>query len=171
MSAPQGFSWIDKPRLAAMARPRSADDLAWLRKNGLQVLVSLTEDRPRKAWSDEAGILVFHEAMEDMEPPTQAQLGRAVSAIAHGLQLGMGVAVHCGAGLGRTGVVIAAWMVSTGLSPDEAIARVRRMRPNSVETREQEEAIREFARRFTASGGESASASGKGPPPGRPSPS
>ncbi len=31
MAAPSGFSWIDKPLLAAMARPSGADELAWLR--------------------------------------------------------------------------------------------------------------------------------------------
>ena len=50
-------------------------------KQGVQILVSLTEDRPRPAWGDEAGLLVYHEAMEDMEPPEQDALARAVSAI------------------------------------------------------------------------------------------
>jgi atypical dual specificity phosphatase len=49
--------------------------------------------------------------------------------------------VHCGAGLGRTGTVVAAWLVRRGRSAREAIAEVRRVRPGSVETREQEEAV------------------------------
>ena len=39
---PPGFSWVDQPRLAGMALPRSAEDLRWLRRNGIDVLVSLT---------------------------------------------------------------------------------------------------------------------------------
>src|SRR5436305_6308165 len=99
MSAPHGFSWIEKPLLAALAQPSSAEDLQWLRQQGIQVLVSLTEDRPRRDWTDAAGLLVFHEPLEDMEAPTQEQLDRAVSAINKALQAQMPVAVHCAAGL------------------------------------------------------------------------
>jgi hypothetical protein len=34
MSQPNGFSWIEKPLLAALARPTSAEDLVWLRSQG-----------------------------------------------------------------------------------------------------------------------------------------
>lgn len=147
MSAPQGFSWIERPRLAALARPRSPEDLHWLRQQGVQVLVSLTEDRLRKDWVEDAGLLVVHEPLEDMEPPTVEQLERSVSAIQRALEQGFGVAVHCGAGLGRTGVVLAAYLVTKGQTPEAAIARVRKLRPHSVETVEQEEAVALFARR------------------------
>jgi protein tyrosine phosphatase len=58
------------------------------------------------------------------------------------------VAVHCGAGLGRSGTPIAAYLVSQGAAPDDAIALVRARRPGSIETAEQEVAVHEFARRL-----------------------
>jgi atypical dual specificity phosphatase len=147
MSAPHGFSWIEKPLLAALARPSDPEDFTWLRKQGIEVLVSLTEDRPRRDWVEEANLLVFHEPMEDMEAPTQEQLDRCVSAILKANAKNMGVAVHCGAGLGRTGVVLAAYLVAKGMSAQNAVARVRRLRPGSIETDEQAEAVERFARR------------------------
>jgi atypical dual specificity phosphatase len=147
MSVPDGFSWVEKPLLAAMARPSDAETLTWLRDQGIQVLVSLTEDRPRRDWTDAAGLLVFHEPLEDMEAPSQEQLDRAVSAIEKATQHNMPVAVHCGAGMGRTGVVLAAYFVAHGSPASAAIARVRKLRPGSIETREQEEAVQLFARR------------------------
>ncbi len=147
MAAPQGFSWIDKPLLAALARPSSPEELAWLRSQGIEVLVSLTEDRPRRDWIEQANLLVFHEPLEDMEAPTQDQLDRCVSAIERATERNMGVAVHCGAGMGRTGTVLAAYLVAKGQSASNAIAKIRRLRPGSVETDDQVAAVELFARR------------------------
>lgn len=147
MPQPQGFSWIDRPLLAAMALPESKDDLEWLRQHGIEVLISLTEDPLRRDWVNDTGFLVVHEPINDMEAPTQEQLDRCVSAIARAHANNMGVAVHCGAGLGRTGVVIAAYLVHRGQTARDAIAHVRRLRPGSIETEEQAEAVAEFSRR------------------------
>ena len=147
MPQPNGFSWIDKPRLAGLARPESADDLVWLREQGIDLLVSLIEDRLRRDWVNEAGLLIVHEPVVDMEAPTQEQLDRCISAIDRALEKKMGVAVHCTAGLGRTGVVLACHLVTRGMSADNAIARSRRLRPGSIETDEQAIAVDEFARR------------------------
>jgi atypical dual specificity phosphatase len=147
MSQPDGFSWIEKPLLAGMPRPESLEELAWLRQQGIQLLVSLTVDPPRRDWINDSGLFLYHVPVEDMEPPTQEQLERAVSAIERANEREMGVAVHCGAGLGRTGVVLAAYLVNKGLDPQNAMARVRRLRPGSIETDEQAEAVVEFARR------------------------
>ena len=146
MAPPNGFTWVEKPHLAAMARPSEAEELTWLRKQGIELLIALTEDPPRRDWVNDAGLLVMHVPVEDMEAPTQGQLDRCVSAIERANGQGMGVAVHCGAGLGRTGVVLACYFVSKGLSAPNAIARVRRLRPGSVETDDQEVAVEEFAR-------------------------
>jgi atypical dual specificity phosphatase len=147
MAGPNGFSWIEKPLLGALARPSSLEDLLWLRQQGIEVLVSLTEERPRRDWTEEAGLLVFHEPLEDMQAPSQDQLARAVSAIQRATERKMPVAVHCGAGLGRTGVILAGFLVARGASAANAMARVRKLRPGSIETDEQERAVELFARR------------------------
>jgi atypical dual specificity phosphatase len=147
MTAPSGFSWIEKPLLAAMARPSDAEELLWLREQGIEVLLSLTEEKPRRDWVEGSGLLVYHEPLEDMEAPSQEQLDRCVSAILRANERKMGVAVHCGAGLGRTGVVIAAYFVARGLSAANAIARIRRLRSGSIETEDQAAAVEHFARR------------------------
>jgi atypical dual specificity phosphatase len=62
-------------------------------------------------------------------------------------EAGMAVAIHCAAGLGRTGTVLAAYFVAGGLSSREAVEKVRDLRPGSIETVEQERAIERFAAR------------------------
>ncbi|NBO91147.1 MAG: protein phosphatase [Planctomycetia bacterium] len=147
MSTPQGFSWVERPGLAALAQPRSLEDLLWLREQGIGVLVTLTEDRLRRDWVDEAGLLAFHEPLIDMEAPTAVQLDRSVSAITKAREQGFAVAVHCGAGLGRTGVVLAAYLTGQGMTAAAAIARIRKLRPHSIETVEQERAVEDYAQR------------------------
>jgi atypical dual specificity phosphatase len=150
MPPPHGFSWVEKPLLAGLARPSSPEDFRWLRAQGVEVLVSLTEDPPRRDWAEDAGLLVYHEPLEDMEPPTQDQIDRAVSAVLRATGRNMGVAVHCGAGLGRTGVILAAYFVAKGATAHNAVARIRKLRPGSIETDEQVEAVELYARRVRA---------------------
>jgi atypical dual specificity phosphatase len=147
MPQPDGFTWIEQPHFAAMARPRDPAELTWLRKQGIEVLLSLTEDPPRRDWVNDAGMLLVHVPVVDMEAPTQSQIDRCIATVEKASGRGMGVAVHCGAGLGRTGVIVACYYVTQGLTAQNAIARVRRLRPGSVETDEQAEAVEQFARR------------------------
>jgi atypical dual specificity phosphatase len=144
-SEPAGFSWIDRPHLAALARPAAPEELAWLRRQGVQLLITLTETPLRRDWLNDAGLLSMHVPVEDFHAPTVDQLDRCVSAIRRARDQGLGVAVHCAAGLGRTGTVLAAYLVGQGFTPRAAIARVREMRPGSVETEDQERIVEEFA--------------------------
>src|SRR5204862_463400 len=82
-----------------------------LRRQGIQLLLTLSEEPLRRDWVNDAGLLVLHVPVEDMEAPTQAQLDHCVSAIRRARAQGLGVAVHCAAGLGRTGSVLAAYFV------------------------------------------------------------
>jgi atypical dual specificity phosphatase len=144
---PPGFSWVDRPRLAALARPQSADDLRWLRRHGIDVLVSLTESPLPRQWLNEAGVLAVSVPVPDMEAPTDRQLDLILGTIRKANASGMGVAVHCAAGLGRTGTVLAAYFVAQGMPPEEAVVKVRDLRPGSIETAEQERAVEQYGRR------------------------
>jgi atypical dual specificity phosphatase len=143
---PFGFSWVDSPRLAALSYP-DADDLRWLRSNGIDIVMTLTEDPLPRHWVNEAGILAVHLPVRDMSAPSLEVLEAAVETIANAKKQEMAVAVHCMAGIGRTGTVLAAYFVDQGMSADDAIRKVRQLRPGSVETRGQEQAVAEFAER------------------------
>jgi protein-tyrosine phosphatase len=59
------------------------------------------------------------------------------------LQKGGGIAIHCAAGLGRTGTLAAQLLVMQGVEPDQAILDIRQARQGSIETLAQEQAIRD----------------------------
>jgi protein tyrosine phosphatase (PTP) superfamily phosphohydrolase (DUF442 family) len=65
----------------------------------------------------------------DDTPPTLEQLRQGAAFIAEEIARGGGVYVHCGAGVGRAPTMAAAYLVSTGMTPDQAWARIRAVRP------------------------------------------
>ena len=85
----------------------------------------------------------LHIPVEDFQAPEPGQILDAVHFIEEEIAKGGTVVVHCAAGLGRTGTILACYLVSQGETPEAAIQRVRAFRPGSVETDEQEMAIRD----------------------------
>jgi atypical dual specificity phosphatase len=69
-------------------------------------------------------------------------LDEAVNHIDKKIRSGKAVLVHCAAGKGRTGAVLAAYMIKKeNLTADQAIEKIRLMRPGSVQSITQETAL------------------------------
>ena len=137
---PFNFSWLLDGKVAGMAHP-PPDAESWLSDQGVTSVVSLTMRAP-----DSLGDLnTLHAPIPDMTPPSLDLLMKTVEFMREELVAGGAVAVHCTAGIGRTGTVLAAFLVSNGLTAGEAIRAVRSRRPGSIETRSQEEIVHKFA--------------------------
>ena len=57
------------------------------------------------------------------------------------LDAGEKILIHCRGGLGRTGLVAGRILVERGCAPKSAIQRIRSVRPNAIETSEQEQYV------------------------------
>ena len=147
MALPHVFDWLIPDQLGVCVNPTVSDQaVAELRTARAGLLINMHERPDRPELLAELGLQSLHMVVKNSDAPTQDQLERGVAAIDEALRDGIRVVVHCGAGLGRSGTLLAAYLVSQGSSADEAIARVREVRPGSVETLEQEQAVHEFAR-------------------------
>jgi atypical dual specificity phosphatase len=148
---PNSFTWLLPEQLAACVDPSVATGAAALLEAGrVGLLVNLHERPDPPELLKRLGAKTLHLPVQNSDPPTQQQLDVGVAAIRDALSQGTRVAVHCAAGLGRTGTLLAAYLVSQGCAPDDAIAQVRAARPGSVETAQQEAAIHQYATRIAA---------------------
>jgi protein-tyrosine phosphatase len=81
----------------------------------------------------------------DDHAPSLDQLRSGVAFIGQAIEGGGKVYVHCASGVGRAPTMAAAYLVSTGLSPDQAWAQIRRVRPFIRPTPPQLAVIDQFA--------------------------
>ncbi|KAM8986256.1 dual specificity protein phosphatase 23 isoform 1-T1 [Ara ararauna] len=141
---PPNFSWVSSGRLAGLAMPREPAHYAFLLRRGVRHLVSLTERDPPHHGSC-PGVLLHRLRVPDFTAPTPAQIRRFLRLVEAANARGEAVAVHCMLGHGRTGTMLACYLAKERkLNGADAIREIRRLRPGSIETREQEEAVIRF---------------------------
>ncbi|KAA0707652.1 Protein tyrosine phosphatase domain-containing protein 1 [Triplophysa tibetana] len=158
-------SWITD-NLLAMARPSTEiiekfNIIEQFQKCGLKTVINLQRPgehascggtlEPESSFTYrpevfmEAGIYFYNFGWKDYGVASLTTILDMVKVMSFAMQEGK-MAVHCHAGLGRTGVLIACFLVFTSrMSADQAILFVRAKRRNSIQTRGQLLCVREFA--------------------------
>jgi atypical dual specificity phosphatase len=145
---PTNFSWVIEKKLAGSGMPVNLPQLIWVAKNGIKSIITIRESPLPSSWL--AGVNekleYMHLKVDDFCAPSLESLETTVSYIDQHINEAKPVLVHCAAGKGRTGTVLAAYIMKQdpNLSALDAISKIRILRPGSVQSEEQISALQSF---------------------------
>jgi atypical dual specificity phosphatase len=147
---PRGFFWVTPGRLGGMPRPGMIDrlelDLAGLQRLGVTILVTLEESQTvDPAVLASFGIRAIHVPIVDMDVPSVDAAIALTDQLAASMESGDVVALHCRAGMGRTGTMLACQLIAAGETASAALDAVRSINPRCVQSAVQVDFLRSFA--------------------------
>lgn len=149
---PRGFRWILPGRLGTAPLPGavlSIDlDLMALKTVGVTMLITLTRGDLPQTKLAEHGLRNLHLPIYDREAPSVNQLRMLAIRMTRLLEQGEVLCVHCRAGLGRTGTVVAGWLVHQGTTAEAALQRLRDIDKEYVQSAHQEAFLHELEASF-----------------------
>ena len=142
---PDKFSWLIDNKLAGSGIPTSIDEIQWAIEQGIKSIVTVREEPLDDDWIKDVNYL--HIMSNDMGVPEFDDLIHAVDFIHRRITNNEPVMVHCLAGLGRTGTLLACYLIKhQKMSADDAMQKVREERHGSIQSFSQEEIIFQFAK-------------------------
>jgi atypical dual specificity phosphatase len=137
----RNFSYLIPGVLAGTNMPRDKNDLEYLVKQENKVLVTAMEDSLDEDLVRTTGLEYHYFPVLPYGTPSLQQINEFIDLVNHNRQENRPVAIHCLMGMGRTGTLLAAYLISEGMSAIDAIDEVRKKRPGSIETRGQEQIL------------------------------
>ena len=146
------------PTLAVVMRPRGgdwlADELLRMRREGVQILVSLLEEREAEmlglaeegSLAQRSGMKFLSYPIPDVHVPQDFDSFRAFAEmLASHLRAGEGIGVHCRGSIGRATVTAACALIHLGWEPKVALAAIEAARGCPVpDTEEQHRWILDY---------------------------
>ena len=135
--------WVSPGRVLAGEYPGSVEledarpKLRWLLETGVSAFVDLTEKGELEPYlkvlaeeADRPGAAPEYQRrpIRDASTPTVEAMTEILDAIDATVEAGKVVYLHCVAGLGRTGVVVGCYLVRHGMSGEEALEEIARLR-------------------------------------------
>lgn len=126
--------WIIPEHLAGVRKP-NPEEISELRAAGVGAIVSVMDDPANLDLYQGVGLNYLWLPVKGGSAPSREQIQKLQHFVEEQNQLGHGVAVHCTNGRRRTGTMLVAYLIQTGLSFDQAMQSLLTANP-AVELRE-----------------------------------
>jgi atypical dual specificity phosphatase len=148
---PTNFSWVIDNKLAGSGTPMTSEQYRWLIKNNIKSIVTVREfPLPQKWLVDNEKETIINDYkfvyVKDYGVPSLEVLDNIVDYINIKItKEEKPLVVHCAAGKGRTGTILAAYLLKQdNISSQDAIKKIRSLRPGSIQSKIQEEILNEY---------------------------
>ena len=148
---PTNFSWVIDNKLAGSGTPMTSAQYKWLIKNNIKSIVTVREfPLPEKWLVDKEKETLINDYnfvyVKDYGVPTLEVLDNTVDYINTKISKEKKpLVVHCAAGKGRTGTILAAYLLKQdNISAQDAIKKIRKLRPGSIQSKIQEEILHKY---------------------------
>jgi atypical dual specificity phosphatase len=158
---PTNFNWVIEGKLAGSGLPTSSREIRWLAKQqGIRSIVTIKEKPLPSEWFSTTGrssssssstnnnnpkIDYFHISVEDYGAPSVEELDYVVNYITRQIDKGKPVMVHCSGGRGRTGTILAAYLIKNqkgDMNADKVIKKLSSIREGkSIQSKDQEKIV------------------------------
>ena len=137
---PTNFSWLIEEKLAGSGMPTSFEEFEWITGQGVKSIVTMTENSLPENWTQIIDYL--HVPTPDFTAPDMDRIEFAVDFMHEQINNNHAVMVHCAAGMGRAGTILACYFVKyKKFTAKDAITKIRSERPGSIQSEVQELAI------------------------------
>ena len=134
---PTNFSWLIDDKIAGSGMPTTNDEINWVLKQGVKSIITMTEHALPQSWIQ--NVKYLHIPTEDLNAPDMDKIDEAVDFMFESINKNEPVMVHCAAGIGRTGTILACYLIKyQKYSAIDAIKKVRKERPGSIQSERQE---------------------------------
>jgi atypical dual specificity phosphatase len=123
----------------------TASQLAWVKKKGIKSVFTIREYPLPSSWFPDCDMDYRHLNVENYGAPAVDVLDDAVDYIGNEIRNGKPLMVHCNGGRGRTGTLLAAYLMKKeGLPADQAIQKVQEIRGRRIRRKKQLDTLREY---------------------------
>lgn len=117
------------------------DDLKYLIDNEIKSVVCLLNIPSDRVIYEKNNIKFLCVPLKDYMPPDLKQMNEIASFIEKAPKP---VAIHCEGGIGRTGTILAAYLIMKGKTFEEAVQLIRSKEPAAIESPEQMKFLQEL---------------------------
>ena len=141
------FDWVEENVIGATSYP-SEVSYKFLKNLGIKIIFNLTKHPVQSKILPD--FIYHHIPIKDFSVPTEQQVRRFLDLTEKYQHENKPMVVHCIAGCGRTGQMLAIWGIEMGIitNNDDPVTWIRSKRKCAVETLEQQIFVRKWKKRI-----------------------